>query len=52
VDPLYGILVSGSNNNTVLDNVAKDNRRNEIVKGFGIGISLQENSSYNIVARN
>ena len=48
----YGIVVSGSNNNTVLDNVAKDNMRSEIVKGFGIGISLQDNSSYNIVARN
>ena len=48
----YGILVSGSNNNTILDNVADDNRRNEIVKGFGIGISLQENSSHNILARN
>jgi nitrous oxidase accessory protein len=48
----YGILASGSNNNTILDNVADDNRRNEIVKGFGIGISLQENSSHNILARN
>lgn len=48
----YGITASGSNNNTILDNVAEDNRRNEIVKGFGIGISLQENSSHNILARN
>ena len=48
----YGILASGSNNNTILDNVADDNRRNEIVEGFGIGISLQENSSHNILARN
>jgi nitrous oxidase accessory protein len=48
----YGILASGSNNNTILDNVAEDNRRNEIIEGFGIGISLQENSSHNILARN
>lgn len=48
----YGILASGSNNNTILDNVAEENSRNEIVNGFGIGISLQENSSHNILARN
>jgi nitrous oxidase accessory protein len=48
----YGILLSGSNNNTVLYNVARDNSRNEIVKGFGVGISLQENSSNNIIAGN
>lgn len=48
----YGITLSGSNNNTILGNVADDNIRNEIIKGFGIGISLQENSSYNILARN
>jgi nitrous oxidase accessory protein len=48
----YGILASGSNNNTILDNVADDNSRNENIKGFGIGISLQENSSHNIIARN
>jgi nitrous oxidase accessory protein len=48
----YGILLSGSNNNTVVDNTATDNSRSEIVKGFGIAISLQENSTYNIVARN
>lgn len=48
----YGILASGSNNNTILDNVAADNRRNEISVGFGIGISLQENSSHNILAGN
>jgi nitrous oxidase accessory protein len=47
----YGILVSESNNNTILDNAVAENSRSEIVKGFGIGISLQENSSYNIVAR-
>jgi nitrous oxidase accessory protein len=49
----YGILVtSWSNNNTIADNFALDNRRSEIAKGFGIGISLQENSSYNMVVRN
>jgi nitrous oxidase accessory protein len=48
----YGILVSKSNNNTVLDNVVAENSRSEIMNGFGMGISLQENSSYNIVARN
>lgn len=49
----YGILITdSSNNNTIADNVAKDNSRSEIVSGFGIGISLQENSSYNIVFRN
>lgn len=48
----YGILVTGSNNNTVVDNRAEENRRSEIVRGFGTGISLQENSSYNVVARN
>ncbi len=49
----YGILVtSGSNNNTIADNLAVDNSRSEIAKGFGIGISLQENSSYNMVVRN
>ena len=48
----YGILATSSNNNTILDNVADDNSRNEIIKGFGIGISLQENSSHNILARN
>jgi nitrous oxidase accessory protein len=49
----YAILVSGSDNNTILDNLVKDNKRNEIAKGgFGVGISLQENSSHNIIARN
>ena len=49
----YGILVTDwSNNNTITDNVAEDNSRSEIVKGFGIGISLQENSSYNMLVRN
>ena len=49
----YGILVTdSSNSNTITDNVAEENSRSEIVKGFGIGISLQENSSYNLVIRN
>ncbi len=48
----YAILLSGSDNNTVVDNVLAENSRSEIVKAFGIGISLQENSSHNIVARN
>jgi nitrous oxidase accessory protein len=48
----YGILVSGSNNNTIIDNRAEENSRSEIVSGFGMGISLQDNSSENIVARN
>ena len=30
----------------------EDNSRSEIVTGFGIGISLQENSSYNVMIRN
>ncbi len=49
----YGILVTdSSNNNTIADNVANENSRSEIVKGFGEGISLQENSSFNLVIRN
>jgi len=48
----YGIALAGSNNNTVMDNTANDNRRSEIVKGFGVGISLQENCSWNVIARN
>ena len=49
----YGILVtSWSNYNNITDNVAEDNSRSEIVTGFGIGISLQENSSYNMLIRN
>jgi nitrous oxidase accessory protein len=49
----YGILVTdGSNNNTIAENVAVDNTRNEFVKGFGEGISLQENSSHNLVIGN
>ncbi|HUI39320.1 MAG TPA: NosD domain-containing protein [Methanothrix sp.] len=49
----YGILVTdSSDNNTIAENVAVDNTRNEFVKGFGEGISLQENSSHNLVVRN
>jgi nitrous oxidase accessory protein len=49
----YGILVTASSNyNNLTDNLAEDNSRSEIVNGFGIGISLQENSSYNILIRN
>jgi nitrous oxidase accessory protein len=49
----YGFLVTDwSCNNTLIENLAEDNSRSEIVKGFGIGISLQENSSYNLVVRN
>jgi nitrous oxidase accessory protein len=48
----YGILVTRSNNNTLIENDAEWNSRNEIVKGFGVGISLQDNSSYNLVAKN
>jgi nitrous oxidase accessory protein len=49
----YGILVTASSNyNNITDNLAEDNSRSEIAKGFGIGISLQENSSYNLLIRN
>jgi nitrous oxidase accessory protein len=49
----YGILVTDwSSNNTIIENVLEDNSRSEILKGFGIGISLQENSSYNLIVRN
>jgi len=49
----YGILVTAdSNYNKITDNVAEDNSRSEILTGFGIGISLQENSSHNLLARN
>lgn len=49
----YGILVTASSNyNNLTDNLAEDNSRSEIVSGFGIGISLQENSSYNVLIRN
>jgi len=48
----YGIVLAGSDNNTVMDNNANENSRSEIVKGFGVGISLQANSSRNVVAKN
>ncbi|MCJ7443126.1 MAG: right-handed parallel beta-helix repeat-containing protein [Methanotrichaceae archaeon] len=48
----YGILISQSNYNIISENLADENSRSEIVKGFGVGISLQENSSFNIVAGN
>lgn len=49
----YGILVTDrSDNNTIAENEALENTRNEFVKGFGEGISLQENSSHNLVIRN
>ncbi len=49
----YGIVITdSSNNNTITENIAIENSRSEIVKGFGIGISLQENSSYNLVTGN
>lgn len=49
----YGIVITdSSNNNTITENIAEENSRSEIVKGFGIGISLQENSSYNLLTRN
>jgi len=49
----YGILITeNSNSNTIADNLVEENSRSEIVKGFGIGISLQENSSNNLVIRN
>ena len=45
-------MTSWSNYNNITDNLAEDNSRSEIVRGFGIGISLQENSSYNMLIRN
>jgi nitrous oxidase accessory protein len=49
----YGILVTScSNFNNITDNLAEDNSRSEITKGFGIGISLQENSSNNLLIKN
>jgi nitrous oxidase accessory protein len=49
----YGILVTASSNyNNITGNVAEDNSRSEVVTGFGIGISLQENSSYNLLLNN
>jgi nitrous oxidase accessory protein len=48
----YAITLSGSDNNSVLENQVYENSRNEIISGFGIGISLQENSTYNVIAKN
>ncbi len=49
----YGFLVTSSSNyNNITDNSALDNTRSEIVTGFGIGFSLQENSSNNVMIRN
>ena len=49
----YGILITDSSNyNNITGNVAQDNSRSEIVSGFGIGISLQENSSFNVLLGN
>jgi len=49
----YGFLITdSSDNNTISENSALDNSRDEIITGFGIGISLEENSSHNIVSRN
>ncbi|OPY44580.1 MAG: Periplasmic copper-binding protein (NosD) [Methanosaeta sp. PtaU1.Bin028] len=48
----YGILLANTINTTVLDNLATENARSEIVAGFGIGISLTENSSRNLILRN
>lgn len=48
----YGIFLAGAHNNTVIDNVAEENSNPNIVGGFGMGISLLENSSHNIVAGN
>lgn len=49
----YGILVTDwSCYNNITNNVAQDNSNSEIVAGFGIGISLQENSSFNMLLGN
>lgn len=48
----YGIFLAGADNNTVIDNMAVENSNPDVVGGFGMGISLLENSSHNIVARN
>lgn len=49
----YGILVTNwSCYNNITDNLLIDNSRGEITAGFGIGLSLQENSSYNLVVGN
>ena len=49
----YGILVTNwSSFNNITDNLLIDNSRGEITAGFGIGLSLQENSSHNLVIGN
>lgn len=49
----YGILVTNwSSYNNLTDNLLIDNSRGEITAGFGIGLSLQENSSHNLVIGN
>ncbi len=49
----YGILVTNqSSYNNITDNLLIDNSRGEITAGFGIGLSLQENSSHNLVEGN
>ncbi|MDI9616901.1 MAG: NosD domain-containing protein [Methanothrix sp.] len=48
----YGILLADSHNNTISGNILVNNRRSEIVSGFGVGMSIQANSSYNLVFRN
>lgn len=48
----YGILLADSHNNTISKNILVNNRRSEIVSGFGVGMSIQANSSYNLVFRN
>ncbi len=48
----YGLLVSGSDNNTIQGNLLKENNRGDLGIRFGVGISLEENSSYNLVADN
>jgi len=48
----YGIFLAGAHNNTVIDNVAEENSNSDVVGGFGMGISLLDNSSHNVVAGN
>jgi nitrous oxidase accessory protein len=48
----YAIFLASANNNTVVDNIAEENSNPDVVGGFGMGISLLENSSHNVVARN
>lgn len=48
----YGFLIAESHNNTIAGNAATDNSRSEIVSGFGMGIGLTANSSYNLIINN